>query len=65
MTDPTRTAHVFLVGPTDARERPSDVTIQYTVLHDTERYMEFLTVDGKRILIAHAQIAVIRIESTP
>ena len=65
MTDPTRTAHVFLVGPTDARERPSDVTIQYTDINDGLRYMEFVTADGKQILIAHAQIAVIRIESTP
>ena len=65
MTNPTRTAHVFLVGPTDARERPSDVTIQYTRLHEDDRYMEFHAVDGAMILISHAQIAVIRIESTP
>ena len=65
MTAPTRSAHVFLVGVTDARERPSDVTIQFTAICDGHRYMEFKTADGKQILISHAQIAVIRIESTP
>lgn len=65
MTDPTQTAQVFLVGHTDARNRPSDVTIQYTRMGDGDRYMEFHAVDGAMILIAHAQIAVIRIEPTP